>query len=302
MYSDYWIQKLKRFSEYLKLERGLSPNSVESYVLDVQKLIQYLNSDDSDIAIENITSELCQGFIYQLSDLVAPATQSRIISGLKSFFNFYILEGYIESSPVDLIDSPKVGRKLPDVLNIEEVDQIIGAIDVSTDLGFRNKVMLETLYSCGLRVSELTELKISNLFFLEGFIRVLGKGAKERFVPIDLKCMELINLYIEQVRIHAPLIKTESDIVFLNRRGRRLTRAMVFTIIKEATQESGVTKNVSPHIMRHSFATHLLDNGADIRIIQVLLGHQSITTTEIYTHVSRQRLMKVMRDFHPRAL
>ncbi|MFD0699159.1 site-specific tyrosine recombinase XerD [Myroides pelagicus] len=301
MSTDYWQSKIQSFVNYLRLERGLSANSIESYSRDVDKFLTYLAGYDTAYRLEDIDEEVVQSFVYQLSDLVAPTTQARILSGLKNFFNYFILEGYIERSPVELIQSPKTGRKLPDVLSLEEIDLLIACIDQSTDEGYRNKVMLEVLYCCGLRVSELVNLKISDLFFEEGFIRVLGKGGKQRFVPIDEQTMEYITSYIQRIRSHMAIKKEAKDIVFLNRRGAGLTRVMIFTIIKRLVEQAGLRKTVSPHTFRHSFATHLLENGADIRIIQVLLGHESITTTEIYTHVSTERLRNVMVSFHPRA-
>ncbi|MGL4581651.1 MAG: site-specific tyrosine recombinase XerD, partial [Flavobacterium sp.] len=286
---------------YLKLERGLSMNSVDSYELDIRKFINYLDGFEEKYSIDSIDTSVVQGFLYSIAEVVAPTTQARIIAGLKNFFNYFILEGYIKKSPVELIDTPKTGRKLPDILSVEEIDLLIGAIDQSTPEGFRNKVMLETLYSCGLRVSELVGLRLSDLFFEEGFIRVIGKGSKHRFVPIDTNTMELIVLYNDSIRAHMVVKKDSSDILFLNRRGGQLTRAMIFTIIKRLAVEISLQKNISPHTFRHSFATHLLENGADIRAIQLMLGHESITTTEIYTHVSTERLRSVLEEFHPRS-
>lgn len=301
MASGYWEGNIKMFTTYLKLERGLSMNSVDSYELDIRKFINYLDGFEDRYSIESIDTSLVQGFLYSIAEVVAPTTQARIIAGLKNFFNYFILEGYIKKSPVELIDTPKTGRKLPDVLSVEEIDLLIGAIDQSTPEGFRNKVMLETLYSCGLRVSELVGLRLSDLFFEEGFIRVIGKGSKHRFVPIDTNTMELIVLYNDSIRAHMTVKKDSSDILFLNRRGGQLTRAMIFTIIKRLAVEISLQKNISPHTFRHSFATHLLENGADIRAIQLMLGHESITTTEIYTHVSTERLRSVLEEFHPRS-
>ncbi len=289
------------FTTYLKLERGLSENSLESYELDVRKFLMYLGGYEQEYKLEEIDTSLVQEFLYSIAEIVAPTTQARIISGLKNFFNYFILEGYIEKSPVELIEAPKTGRKLPDTLSLEEIDLLISAIDQSTPEGFRNKVMLEVLYSCGLRVSELVGLRLSDLFFEEGFIRVIGKGSKHRFVPIDEHSMELITLYINTIRSQYTVKKESSDIVFLNRRGAQLTRAMIFTIIKRLAIEVELNKNISPHTFRHSFATHLLENGADIRAIQVMLGHESITTTEIYTHITTERLRVVLEDYHPRS-
>lgn len=301
MASAYWEGNIKMFTNYLKLERGLSVNSIESYELDIRKFISYLEGFDDKFLINTIDRALVQEFLYSIAEVVAPTTQARIIAGLKNFFNYFILEGYIKISPVELIETPKLGRKLPDVLSVEEIDLLISAIDLSTNEGFRNKVMLETLYSCGLRVSELVGLRLSDLFFEEGFIRVIGKGSKHRFVPIDPNTIELITLYNDSIRVHMTVKKDSSDILFLNRRGGQLTRAMIFTIIKRLAVEINLQKNISPHTFRHSFATHLLENGADIRAIQLMLGHESITTTEIYTHVTTDRLRSVLEEFHPRA-
>ncbi|MEK6450669.1 MULTISPECIES: site-specific tyrosine recombinase XerD [unclassified Myroides] len=301
MLSNYWEKNIKMFTTYLKLERGLSENSLESYELDVRKFLMYLGGYEQEYKLEEIDVALVQEFLYSIAEIVAPTTQARIISGLKNFFNYFILEGYIEKSPVELIEAPKTGRKLPDTLSLEEIDLLIGAIDQSTPEGFRNKVMLEVLYSCGLRVSELVGLRLSDLFFEEGFIRVIGKGSKHRFVPIDEHSMELITLYVNTIRSQYTVKKESSDIVFLNRRGAQLTRAMIFTIIKRLAVEVELNKNISPHTFRHSFATHLLENGADIRAIQVMLGHESITTTEIYTHITTERLRVVLEDYHPRS-
>lgn len=301
MPNNYWKKNLQSFSTYLKLERGLSSNSIASYLLDVQKFIEYLKGYDTPYKVEQVSDDLVQDFIYQISEYVSPATQSRILSGLKNFFNYFILEGYIERSPVEHITSPKQGRKLPEVLTLQQIDQLIGAIDQSTDIGYRNRVILETLYSCGLRVSELTNLRISDLFFEEGFIRVIGKGGKHRFVPIDPDTQGYIQTYISQVRTQLVVQKGSLDVVFLNRRGAQLTRAMIFTIIKDLAKAIELNKVISPHTFRHSFATHLLDNGADIRIIQLLLGHESITTTQIYTHVSATKLRSVLSKYHPRS-
>lgn len=301
MASAYWEGNIKMFTNYLKLERGLSANSIESYELDIRKFISYLEGFEDKYLVDTIDRTLVQEFLYTIAEVVAPSTQARIIAGLKNFFNYFILEGYIKISPVELIETPKLGRKLPDVLSVEEIDLLINVIDLSTNEGFRNKVMLETLYSCGLRVSELVGLRLSDLFFEEGFIRVIGKGSKHRFVPIDPNTVELITLYNDSIRVHMTVKKDSSDILFLNRRGGQLTRAMIFTIIKRLAVEINLQKNISPHTFRHSFATHLLENGADIRAIQLMLGHESITTTEIYTHITTDRLRTVLEEFHPRS-
>lgn len=296
-----WTLHIRNYKNYLKLERGLSENSILSYEQDVLKLFTYVQSLTEAISPEKITEEDIQYFLYSIADVVAPTTQSRIISGLKSFFDFLLLETYIEKSPMELIESPKTGRKLPDVLSVEEIDQLLSFIDLSTNEGSRNKVLLEMLYSCGLRVSELISLRLSDLFFEEGFIRIIGKGSKHRFVPIGMHTIQQVNTYITEIRNGMNVEFSSSDVLFLNRRGKKLTRAMIFTIIKNLVAASGIQKNISPHTFRHSFATHLLENGADIRAIQLMLGHESITTTEIYTHLSKEHLKTVLFEFHPRA-
>ncbi|SFT09587.1 integrase/recombinase XerD [Zhouia amylolytica] len=295
-----WEHALNDFRNYLKLERGLSDNSINNYCLDVEKLILFLSVHHMTISPLAIDSETIQQFIYETAKKVNPRSQARIISGLKSFFNYLIFEDYRKDHPLELIEAPKIGRKLPDTLSIEEVDLLINYIDLTKTEGARNKAMLETLYSCGLRVSELTHLKLSDLFFEEGFIKVTGKGDKQRFVPISNSCIKYINIYISEVRVHQPSVKGHEDFVFLNRRGRQLTRAMIFTIIKQLVEKSGIKKTVSPHTFRHSFATHLLQNGADLRAIQQMLGHESITTTEIYMHLDKSDLSKILNQYHPR--
>ncbi|MGB5274904.1 MAG: tyrosine-type recombinase/integrase, partial [Flavobacteriaceae bacterium] len=248
----------------------------------------------------NIGQETVKQFVYELARTVNPRSQARIISGLKGFFGYLIFEDYRQDNPMDLIESPKIGRKLPDTLSEAEIDQLIGAIDLGSAEGERNRAMLETLYGCGLRVSELTGLKLSDLYFEEDFIKVTGKGDKQRFVPISPINKKYINIYRKEVRVHLKIQKGFEDIVFLNRRGRQLSRAMVFTIIKQLAEKIGLQKSVGPHTFRHSFATHLLENGADLRAIQQMLGHESITTTEIYMHIDRKHLAEVMNRFHPR--
>jgi len=295
-----WITYIKEYQNYLKLERGLSINTIENYSFDIEKLATYLSENQIDVSPITITEEQIQDFIYHIASLVNPRSQSRIISGLKSFFTYLVFEEYRKDMPMELIEVPKTGRKLPDTLSTEEIDLLIDAIDLTSLEGERNKVMLETLYSCGLRVSELVALKISDLFFEEGFIKNTGKGNKQRFVPIGTSTQRYINLYKEQVRCHITIQKGYEDTLFLNRRGKQLTRAMVFTIIKDLAKKAGIKKDLSPHTFRHSFATHLLENGADLRAIQLMLGHESITTTEIYMHLDRKHLAQVMETFHPR--
>ena len=295
-----WEQVLKEFEYYLKIERGMSPNSVVSYMLDIEKLIRFLSAHELSDAPATITAETLRNFVYQESKELKARSQSRLISSLKSFFKYLMLENYREDYPMEYIDTPKFGMKLPDTLSVEEVDALIAGIDLSTDEGHRNRAIIETLYGCGLRVSELVSLRLSDLFFDEGFIRVLGKGNKQRLVPIGSHTQKEINNYLLYQRKKVPQEKEFSDIVFLNRRGKQLTRAMIFTIIRQAAANIGLTKQISPHTFRHSFATHLLENGANLRAIQLMLGHESITTTEIYTHVEHAYLSQVINTYHPR--
>ncbi|QYS88481.1 MULTISPECIES: site-specific tyrosine recombinase XerD [Flavobacterium] len=296
-----WQTLLKDYQHYLKLERALSKNSIENYTMDIEKLIQYLNSNNLNHSPTNIKEEVIQDFIYHISSSINPRSQARLISGLKSFFGYLIFENYRQDNPLELIESPKLGRKLPDILSIENIDNLINAIDLSTSEGERNRAILETLYSCGLRVSELTTLKISDLFFEEGFIKITGKGNKQRFVPISDLTQKYITIYKNQIRCHLNIQKGHEDTLFLNRRGKQLTRAMIFTIIKDLAKKINLNKTISPHTFRHSFATHLLENGADLRSIQIMLGHESITTTEIYMHLDRTHLNLVLHKYHPRS-
>lgn len=295
-----WAHTLKDFQHFLKIERGLSDNTIVNYSHDIEKLIRYLEDNDRKYSPLSIDEETVQQFIYEVAKILNARSQTRIISGLKSFFNYLIFEDYRKDNPMELIEAPKIGRKLPETLAIEDIEKLIKAIDLSKDEGHRNKAIIETLYGCGLRVSELVGLKLSDLFFDEGFIRVTGKGDKQRFVPISGFTQKYINLYINGQRNHVKHIPEFGDTVFLNRRGKQLTRVMIFTIIKRLTEKSGLKKKISPHTFRHSFATHLLENGADLRAIQLMLGHESITTTEIYMHVDRSHLAKVMEKYHPR--
>ncbi|WP_339629208.1 site-specific tyrosine recombinase XerD [uncultured Maribacter sp.] len=295
-----WQHALKDYTMYLKLERGLSKNSIQSYTRDIEKLMSFLDSHSITVNPIQIEKDIIQRFIYEIAKVVNPRSQARIISGLKSFFNYLIFEDYRKDNPLDLIESPKIGRKLPDTLSENEIDKLIKAIDLGSNEGERNRAMLETLYGCGLRVSELIDLKISDLFFEEDFIKVTGKGDKQRFVPISPVNKKYINIYRNEIRVHLNIQEGFQDILFLNRRGKQLTRAMIFTIVKNLAVTIGLQKNISPHTFRHSFATHLLENGADLRAIQQMLGHESITTTEIYMHVDRSHLAEVMNTFHPR--
>jgi len=303
---NLWKSYIKEYQNYLRIERGLSANSIENYSYDLQRLCRYLDENNLEISPLKITDEHIQQFIYEISKEVNPRSQSRIISGLKSFFNFLLFEDYRQTNPMELIEVPKIGRKLPDVLSIDDIDRLISAIKFDSDneenilLAHRNKAILETLYSCGLRVSELISLKISDLFFEEGFIKITGKGNKQRFVPIGRSTQKHIELYRVECRNKITPKKGFEDTLFLNRRGRQLTRAMIFTIIKDLAKEIQLNKVISPHTFRHSFATHLLENGADLRSIQLMLGHESITTTEIYMHLDRKHLSEVIHKFHPR--
>ncbi|MUH37028.1 site-specific tyrosine recombinase XerD [Zobellia amurskyensis] len=295
-----WDQALQDYKHYLRIERGLSDNSIKNYSWDIIKLIEFLKSNSLKDTPKQIQKETLQQFIYEVAKTMNPRSQARIISGIKSFFNYLVFEDYREDNPMDLIESPKIGRKLPDTLSEDEINKIIEAIDLSKAEGERNRAMLETLYGCGLRVSELVDLKISDLFFEEDFIKVTGKGDKQRFVPISEVNKKYITIYRNEVRVHQDIKKGFEDILFLNRRGRQLTRAMIFTIIKRLSVEINLKKSISPHTFRHSFATHLLQNGADLRAIQQMLGHESITTTEVYVHVDRTHLTEVMNKYHPR--
>lgn len=295
-----WSTYIKEYQLYLKIERGLSENTILNYTFDIERLCLFLEQNNLSASPISITDETLQAFIYAVAKEVNTRSQARIISGLKSFFNFLIFEEYRKDDPLQLIDTPKTGRKLPDTLSVAEIDALIEAIDLSTNEGERNRAMLETLYGCGLRVSELVTLKISDLFFEEGFIKITGKGNKQRFVPISELTQKYINTYKDHVRIHLNIQKGFDDTLFLNRRGRQLTRAMIFTIIKNLAVSIGLHKTISPHTLRHSFATHLLENGADLRAIQLMLGHESITTTEIYVHLDRSFLTDVLHTFHPR--
>ncbi|WP_298902777.1 site-specific tyrosine recombinase/integron integrase [uncultured Psychroserpens sp.] len=299
-----WQAALSDYKYYLKIERGLSANSIANYELDVQKLINYLDVNNITISPVKIDYETIQSFIYEVSRQLNSRSQSRLISGLRSFFGYLVFEDYRTTNPLDHIESPKIGRKLPDTLSIDEIDALINAIDLTREfnnvrIGERNRAILETLYSCGLRVSELINLKISDLFFDEGFIKVTGKGNKQRFVPIGSNTQNYIAIW-KDIRAHINIDKDYKDTLFLNNRGKQLTRAMIFTIIKNLAKAINLNKTISPHTFRHSFATHLLENGADLRAIQLMLGHESITTTEIYMHVDRSHLKDVLMSYHPR--
>ncbi|NMA74858.1 MAG: site-specific tyrosine recombinase XerD [Bacteroidales bacterium] len=294
----HYNRLIQKYIIYLQLERSLSENTIEAYTNDLKKLFSFL--EDETITLRTVTLKDLQRFSNQLHTLgIHARSQARILSGIKSFFNFLLLEKYIDVDPSELLESPKIGFKIPDILTVEEIDSMIGIIDLSTKEGQRNRAILETLYSCGLRVSELINLKISDLYLAEGFIRVTGKGNKQRLVPISTRAIHEIELYFLD-RNQLDVKKEYVDILFINRRGRQLTRNMIFIIIQNLAKEAGITKQVSPHTLRHSFATHLLEGGANLRVIQAMLGHESIATTEIYTHIDKERLRSEIIDHHPR--
>jgi integrase/recombinase XerD len=294
-----WNHFIKSYQSYLRIERGLSKNTIDNYSYDMERLCSFLEANSIVDSPIQISEERIQQFIYAVSKEVNARSQARIISGLKSFFSYLIFEDYRNDNPMELIEAPRLGRKLPDTLSIQDIDNLIAAVDLSKEEGERNRALLETLYGCGLRVSELTSLKISDLFFDEGFIKITGKGNKQRFVPISEVTMKYIDFY-KLKRNHLKIQKGHEDTLFLNRRGKQLTRAMIFTIIKDLAVAIHLNKSISPHTFRHSFATHLLENGADLRAIQLMLGHESITTTEIYVHLDRKHLTQIMNSFHPR--
>jgi integrase/recombinase XerD len=302
MSGNSWVLYNKEFGDYLKLERSLSNNSIEAYVHDVALLRQYIELSALQVSPLTITSKHLQGFLQHINELGMSAySQARILSGLKSFFKYLLFEELIEKDPTALIEGPKIGRKLPDTLSYPEIEKLLEAIDLSTPEGGRNRAMLEVLYSSGLRVSELVELKIPNIYFDVGFLRVIGKGNKERLVPIGRDALKFLKIYLEEIRVHVPVQKGFDSYAFLNRRGKKLTRVMIFTIIKNLAIKVGLKKTISPHTFRHSFATHLIEGGADLRAVQEMLGHESITTTEIYTHLDRDYLRQVILEFHPRS-
>jgi integrase/recombinase XerD len=297
-----WQTGLTGFKSYLRLERSLSANTVEAYMHDVQKLHQFFLSRSEEKELSTITSNDLKDFLIWVNELgMLPPTQARVLSGLKAFFKYLVLENLILIDPSALLESPKTSRKLPDTLNILEINSMIDAIDLSRPEGMRNKAMLEILYGCGLRVSELTGLKISNLYLDIDFIKILGKGNKERLVPIGSDAIKFLSLFINEIRIHIAVKPGKEDFVFLNKRGNPISRVMVFLIIKDLAEKVGIKKNISPHTFRHSFATHLIEGGADLRAVQEMLGHESITTTEIYTHLDRDYLRETIIQFHPRS-
>lgn len=296
-----WDSYIKGFRSYLQLEKSLSLNTIQGYLHDVDLFVRFLEEKQLHLQPKGVELKHLQDFLAWINEIGMSAySQARIISGIKSFYKYLLLENLLSQNPTELLESPKIGRKLPDTLSLEEINKIIDAIDLSTPEGQRNKAMLETLYSCGLRVSELVGLKLSDLYFKDEFIKVVGKGNKERLVPIGSVAIKYILIYKDQVRIHVPVKKEYEDILFLNKRGAKLTRVMVFTIIKQLAAKTGLKKRISPHTFRHSFATHLIEGGADLRAVQEMLGHESITTTEIYTHLDRDYLREAIIRFHPR--
>jgi integrase/recombinase XerD len=297
-----WRSAIKGFQAYLKLEKSLADNSIEAYGRDIEKLYQFSDLQIVKLKPETITLGNLREFINWAINLgMIPSSQARVLSGIKAFYKYLLMEDLIKIDPSELLESPKIQRKLPDTLSYQDINKLIAAIDVSKPEGARNKAILETLYGSGLRVSELTELKLSNLYLDIEFIKVTGKGNKERLVPIGAEAIRALKIWIENVRIHIAIKKGEEDMVFLNRRGSRLSRVYIFLMIKELVELTGLKKTISPHTFRHSFATHLVEGGADLRAVQEMLGHESITTTEIYTHLDREYLKSTIRQFHPRS-
>jgi len=297
-----WPICIKQFEQYLRLEKSLSGNSVEAYLRDIGKLHDFLGMKHLQVAPEQMTPAILREFLEWINELgMTPHSQARTLSGIRAFYKFLIMEDMMQTDPTDTIEAPKLNRKLPDTLHFHEIEQLLAAIDLSTPEGTRNRAMLETLYSSGLRVSELLDLRLSNLYEDAGFLKVAGKGDKERLVPIGHDALKHIILYKEGVRCHLTIKKGNEDFVFLNRRGAKMSRVMVFLIIKDLVAKAGIQKTVSPHTFRHSFATHLIEGGADLRAVQEMLGHESITTTEIYTHLDRDYLKQVIKDYHPRS-
>jgi integrase/recombinase XerD len=295
-----WGIYKKGFRAYLQLEKSLSENSVDAYLHDIDKLTQFFSFTNPDIKPDQLKLQHLEKFLQWISELgMTPSSQSRIISGLRNFYKYCLQEQISKTDPTALLETPKLVKHLPDILSFNEIECISNCIDVSTKEGTRNKAIIETLYSCGLRVSELVNLRLSCLYFDVGYLRIIGKGDKERLVPIGAPAIKYINIYRQNIRVHIPVIPGNEDIVFLNRRGRKLSRVMIFMIIKDIAKQAGITKTISPHTFRHSFATHLIEGGADLRAVQEMLGHESITTTEIYTHLNREYLRDTLQQFHP---
>lgn len=296
-----WQSYIKGFKSYLQLEKSLSDNTVQAYLRDIGKFVNYLETAELKLNAEETKLEHFEGFVKAINELGFDAqSQARVIAGIRAFYKYLLMEDVISENPTELLTAPKLSRKLPDTLSVEEINALFDSIDMSTPEGVRNRAMLEVLYGCGLRVSEMTTLKISNLFLDVDFIKVIGKGDKERLVPIGSQAIKYINVYKNEVRVHVPVQKGEEDFLFLNRRGKGLKRMYVFLVIKECAAKIGLQKTISPHTFRHSFATHLIEGGADLRAVQEMLGHASITTTEIYTHLDRDYLRSTIMQFHPR--
>ncbi|MGQ1909860.1 site-specific tyrosine recombinase XerD [Marinifilum sp. RC60d5] len=297
-----WTTTIENFKTYLTLEKSLSKNSVDAYINDITKLTTFFREKNIEVSPEEVVLQHLKDFVAWINDAgTSPRTQARVISGIKAFFKYLLLEEIIEKNPTALLEAPKIGRKLPDTLTTDEIDILVKAVDMNKSEGQRNRAILETLYSCGLRVSELIDLRVSNLHFRMGFIKIHGKGNKERLIPIGKKAKKEIKLYLKNYRGKLNIDKDSEDILFLNRRGRKLSRVMIFTIIKNLSKKVGLKKNVSPHTFRHSFASHLVEGGADLRAVQEMLGHESILTTEIYTHLDREYLKETIKNFHPRS-
>jgi len=297
-----WEESKKGYENYLKLEKSLSSNSIAAYINDINKLTEFLGNNFKKTGPDKVKLQHLKKFLEWLNERgVSPRTQARTISGIKSFYKYLLIEGKISNDPTALLESPKIGRKLPDILSMDEIDSLIEAVDLDKPEGQRNKAMLETLYSCGLRVSELVNLKLTNLFFLQGYLKVEGKAEKERLVPVSSRAVEEIEKYVEGYRENLRIQKDSQNVLFLNRRGKKLSRVMVFTIIKNLAEKISLDKKISPHTFRHSFATHLINGGADLRAVQEMLGHESILTTEIYTHLDREYLKSTIHQFHPRS-
>jgi integrase/recombinase XerD len=297
-----WDILIKQFKQYLQLERALASNSIEAYLRDIVKLKEFLDISNSSIGPLKVKEVHVKDFLKYVNDIGLSAhSQGRMLSGIKAFYKFLLIEEMMDRDPTELIEGPKLGRKLPDTLSYEEIERLFSAIDMSSPEGFRNRAMLETLYSSGLRVTELITLKRTNIYSNEGFLKIVGKGDKERMVPIGREALKFIQIYLQEVRVHVPIDKGSDNITFLNRRGKQLSRVMIFLLIKGLAVKAGIQKKISPHTFRHSFATHLIEGGADLRAVQQMLGHESITTTEIYTHLDRDYLKQIIKEFHPRS-
>jgi integrase/recombinase XerD len=297
-----WDKTIESYRNYLMVEKSLSPNSVEAYVSDIRKLMAYFDLNKMNLKPDTVELKHLKQFISEINEKgMSCRTQARIISGIKSFYKYLLIEDSIVKDPTALLEAPKIGRKLPDILSLREIDSVLDAVDIKKKEGARNRAMVETMYSCGLRVSELVNLKISNLYFDLGFVKIEGKGNKERLIPISKKAINEISLYMEGYRKKTDIQKGHENILFLNRRGTMLTRVMIFTIIKNLAKKAGIEKSISPHTLRHSFASHLIEGGADLRAVQEMLGHESILTTEIYTHLDKDYLRNTIVQFHPRS-